>query len=84
MLGLKAYHFFLHESVQQFQSRLFQGLDACVLKAALDRSPNLFIRQCLDELITAPATWRRIGTLLDDFSPDECANYFVNSGYASV
>jgi hypothetical protein len=23
---------------------------------------------------------RRIGTLLDDFSPDECANYFVNSG----
>jgi hypothetical protein len=33
---------------------------------------------------TAPATWRRIGTLLDDFSPDECANYFVNSGYGSV
>ena len=29
---------------------------------------------------TAAATWRRIGTLLDD----ECANYFVNSGYASV
>jgi transposase len=33
---------------------------------------------------TAPATWRRIGTLLADFSPAECANYFVNSGYASV
>jgi transposase len=33
---------------------------------------------------TAPATWRRIGPLLDEFSPDECANYFVNSGYASV
>ena len=31
-----------------------------------------------------PATGRRIGTLLDAFSPAECANYFVNSGYASV
>ena len=28
------------------------------------------------------ATWRRIGKLLDHFSADECANYFVNSGYA--
>ena len=33
---------------------------------------------------TAPATGRRIGTLLDAFSPAECANYFVSSGYASV
>jgi transposase len=24
---------------------------------------------------TAPATWSRIGTRLDDFRPDECANY---------
>lgn len=30
------------------------------------------------------ATWRRIGQLLDRFSPAECANYLVNSGYASV
>jgi transposase len=30
------------------------------------------------------ATWRRIGTLLDAFSPQECANYFRNSGYASA
>lgn len=28
------------------------------------------------------ATWRRIGSLLDAFSPSECANYFRNSGYA--
>ena len=41
-----------------------------------------FLRKAAER--TAPATWRRIGTLLDDFSPDECANYFVNSGYASV
>jgi transposase len=27
--------------------------------------------------------WRRIGTLLDAFSPTECANYLTNSGYAS-
>ncbi|MBV8578897.1 MAG: IS630 family transposase, partial [Acetobacteraceae bacterium] len=33
---------------------------------------------------TAEATWKRIGTLLDVFSPQECANYLVNSGYAAV
>lgn len=33
---------------------------------------------------TAENTWRRIGSLLDAFSPQECANYFVNSGYAST
>uniref|UniRef100_Q07SS8 Transposase n=1 Tax=Rhodopseudomonas palustris (strain BisA53) TaxID=316055 RepID=Q07SS8_RHOP5 len=30
------------------------------------------------------ATWKRIGALLDKFSPTECANYFVNSRYAST
>jgi transposase len=25
----------------------------------------------------------RIGTLLDDFPPNECRNYLVNSGYTS-
>jgi len=29
-------------------------------------------------------TWRRIGHLLDAFPPAECANYLVNSGYAST
>ena len=29
-------------------------------------------------------TWRRIGALLDHFSAQECANYLVNSGYASM
>ena len=28
--------------------------------------------------------WRRIGTLLHHFSPDECGNYLVNAGYAST
>jgi transposase len=32
---------------------------------------------------TVEATWRRIGLLLDRFTPDECANYFANAGYAS-
>jgi len=27
--------------------------------------------------------WNRIASLLDAFQPDECANYFRNSGYAS-
>jgi transposase len=29
-------------------------------------------------------TWRRIGELLDHFTPQECANYIANSGYASI
>ena len=33
---------------------------------------------------THEATWRRIGSLLDCFSPDECANYHRNSGYAQA
>src|SRR6202163_4056907 len=27
--------------------------------------------------------WNRIACLLDAFQPDECANYFRNSGYAA-
>jgi transposase len=30
------------------------------------------------------ATWRQIGALLDRFTPQECANYFTNAGYASA
>ena len=33
---------------------------------------------------TVEATWRRIGSLLDHFTPTECANYLRNSGYAST
>ena len=32
---------------------------------------------------TTEAVWRRIGSLLDTFTPSECANYIRNSGYAS-
>ena len=32
---------------------------------------------------TVEATWRRIGHLLNAFSPQECANYFRSAGYAS-
>jgi len=28
--------------------------------------------------------WNRIACLLDAFQPDECANYFRNSGYAAT
>ena len=30
------------------------------------------------------ATWRKVGQLLDLFSPAECANYLVNAGYGSI
>lgn len=33
---------------------------------------------------TVEDTWRRIGTLLDRFPPQECNNYLVNAGYAST
>jgi transposase len=33
---------------------------------------------------TVEDTWRQIGTLVATIEPDECANYFVNAGYASV
>lgn len=32
---------------------------------------------------TVETTWRTAGELLKTFTPDECANYFTNSGYAS-
>ncbi|MGC2521957.1 MAG: IS630 family transposase, partial [Stellaceae bacterium] len=32
---------------------------------------------------TIEATWRGIGSLLDRFTPQECANYLTNAGYAS-
>jgi transposase len=33
---------------------------------------------------TIEATWRNIGDLLDRFTPQECANYLANAGYAST
>ena len=32
---------------------------------------------------TVETTWRTAGELLKTFTPDECANYFTNSGYDS-
>src|SRR5436309_683951 len=33
---------------------------------------------------TVEATWKRIGALLQAFTPQECANYFRNAGYGSI
>ena len=33
---------------------------------------------------TAEDTWRHIGDLVTAIQPDECSNYFINAGYASV
>jgi transposase len=32
---------------------------------------------------TGETVWKRIGKLLNGFTPQECANYFANAGYAS-
>jgi transposase len=33
---------------------------------------------------TVDASWRKVGTLLDAFSPKECTNYLSHAGYVSV
>ena len=33
---------------------------------------------------TVEAVWKRLGSLLESFSPQECANYLRNAGYASI
>ena len=38
----------------------------------------------MDQKRTTEEVWRNIGCLLGTISPDECANYFKNAGYASV
>jgi transposase len=43
---------------------------------------KLLLRKAAER--TTEATWKRIGSLLDAFPPDECANYLRNSGYASI
>ena len=43
---------------------------------------KLLLRKAAERSVDA--TWRRIGTLLDAFPPQECANYLKNSGYAST
>ena len=30
---------------------------------------------------TVDGLWRRIGNLIDRFTPEECANYFAAAGY---
>jgi transposase len=43
---------------------------------------NILLRNAEER--TFEALWRRIGSLLDGFSPAECANYFRNCGYVST
>lgn len=33
---------------------------------------------------TVEATWKRVGKLIGTIKPQECQNYFINSGYAST
>lgn len=33
---------------------------------------------------TIEEVWRHVGSVLSTISPQECANYFTNAGYASI
>lgn len=33
---------------------------------------------------TIEEAWRQVGKLVGEITPDECANYFENAGYASI
>ena len=37
-----------------------------------------------DQPRTPEETWKSIGSLLQNFTPNECANYIRNAGYASI
>lgn len=43
---------------------------------------KLLLRKAAERSVEA--TWQRIGSLLNAFPPNECANYLRNSGYAST
>lgn len=43
---------------------------------------KLLLRKAAERSVKA--TWQRIGSLLENFPPHECANYLRNSGYASI
>jgi len=43
---------------------------------------KLLLRKAAERSVEA--TWQRIGSLLDAFTPHECANYLRNAGYAST
>jgi len=46
--------------------------EQCRLKTLLRQAPER----------THDGLWRRIGVLLDQFTPSECANYFRAGGYS--
>jgi hypothetical protein len=55
----------------------------------VSRSRNPSCDQCAQTppmIATMPPLWKNkaIGIALDDFSPEECFNYFRNAGYGST
>ena len=62
----------------------------CLPASSPDLNPIKQVIAKLEHLLrkaaerTKEAVWRRIGSLLDQFSPQECENYIRNSGYGSV
>jgi len=78
-----------HRSRELINPKPAPGSSSCRLTArtsiqSSSSSPNSKRLLRKAEERTVEATWRRIGKLLDQFPPKECANYLRNSGYASV
>jgi transposase len=46
------------------------------------RKAKILLRKAKER--TIEGVWRRIGNLLQHFTPQECANYLHNAGYASI
>ena len=44
--------------------------------------PKTLLRKAAER--TVEAIWKRIGSLLGNFAPAECSNYFKNAGYGST
>ncbi len=72
-----------------FRRHTLLPLDDCLYALQLRPQSNragLRKAQAPDETCSArdvEATWRKVGKLLDLFSPSKCANYLLNSGYGS-
>src|ERR671928_150156 len=53
------------------------------LRAVVSGHPGIMLRE-IKAARTKDMLWTMIGTLLDQFTPDECVNSFKNCGYGSV
>ena len=75
----------VRRAIQEAKGKLFflpkYSPDLNPIEQVLVKLKTLFRKAC-DR--TIEAVWKRIGKLLDQFTPQECANDIKNAGYASI